>query len=97
MSLIDRYNFDELVNEAERMVFEELERQLAELPDTDACKTEDAVLDIAAYALNHVKPMYRVTLLGRVYAGTLQEEHADEVRGAVAEGIARVRENPPIG
>ncbi len=97
MSLLERYNFEDLVNEAERMVFDELERQLDELPDTDACKTEAAVLDIAAFALNHVPPMYRVTLLGRVYAGTLREKHADQVRKAVAEGISRVRENPPIG
>ncbi len=96
MSLFERYSFEDLVNEAERMVFEELERQFSELPDTDSCKTEDAVLDIAAYALNNVTPLYRVNLLGRIYANTLHEKHAREVRDAVAEGIARVRANPPI-
>lgn len=97
MSLLERYNFENLVNEAEGMVFDEIERRLGELPDTDWCKTQDAVLDVAAYALNKVRPLYRVNLMGRVYANTLRREHAEEVRRAVADGFAKVRENPPLG
>ena len=87
------YDFDQLENDAERLVIEELESQLAELPD--ACKTEDCVLDMAALALNRVKPMYRVTLLGKLYADAVSAEHRAEVRAAVKDAIEKVMANPP--
>jgi competence protein ComFB len=89
MDLNQQYDFEDLTNEAERLVLDELGRQLEELGDR-ACMSEDCVLDIAAYALNHVAPMYRVNLLGRLYADTLMEEHGEEIRGAVAEAIEKV-------
>ncbi|MFW6223391.1 MAG: late competence development ComFB family protein [Spirochaetota bacterium] len=95
MALKDQYNFDYLENEAESMVVEELERQLALQENTGVCRTEECVLDMAAYALNHVPPLYRATLLGRVYRPALDEKHHGEVRAAVAEAIRVVRENPP--
>jgi competence protein ComFB len=95
MALKDEYNFDDLENEAENMVVEELERQLALEENGGVCRTEGCVLDMAAYALNHVPPLYRATLLGRVYRPALDEEHYGEVRDAVAEAIRVVRENPP--
>jgi competence protein ComFB len=49
MSLSDTYDFEYLVNEAERLVIEELEVQLDEF--TDICKCQDFVLDMAAHAL----------------------------------------------
>ena len=64
MGLKNSYDFEYLVNEAERLVFEELEQQLHD--DTDICKCQDCVLDMAAYALNHTAPNYRVSLLGKV-------------------------------
>ena len=95
MALRDEYNFDDLENEAENMVVEELERQLALEENARVCRTEECVLDMAAYALNHVPPLYRATLLGRVYKPALDEKHYGEVRDAVAEAIRVVRENPP--
>ncbi|NBF41343.1 MAG: competence protein ComFB [Spirochaetes bacterium] len=95
MALKDEYNFDDLENEAENMVVEELERQLALEENARVCRTEECVLDMAAYALNHVPPLYRATLLGRVYKPALDEKHYGEVRDAVAEAIRVVRENPP--
>lgn len=89
MDLRDIYSFEELVNEAERLILEELGRQLEERGDS-LYEDEDAVLDIAALALNNVAPMYRVNLLGRLYANSLSDEHAAEIRDAVAEAIARV-------
>ena len=92
MSFKTRYDFDSLVNEAERLVIEELERRLA---DTETLYSEDAILDMAAYALNHVPPMYRANLLGRLYASALETESAPAVRDAVDDAIRKVAQNPP--
>lgn len=94
MALEDIYNLEELTNESERLVFRELERQLEEA-DEGVCRSRECVLDMAAYALNHVKPMYRANLMGRIYARAQQEERSEEIRRAVAEAIARISENPP--
>ena len=48
------------------MVLGELEIQMARAKDI--CTCQDCVLDMAAYALNNVKPTYRVSLMGSVYA-----------------------------
>jgi hypothetical protein len=88
MGLEDRFNFEDLVNESERAVFDELERQLGDAVSTT---TEDAVLDMAAYALNHVSPRYRVNLLGRLYARGEDPEFEAHVTNAVREAISLVR------
>lgn len=95
MALKDEYNFDLLENEAENLVIDELERQLTDAENSGVCRTEECLLDMAAYALNHVSPLYRATLLGRVYAPALNAEHHAEVERAVREAIRIVRENPP--
>jgi competence protein ComFB len=89
------YDFDILTNEAERLVLSELERQLDERGE-GICLCEDCVLDMAAYALNTVKPMYRVSLLGSMYAAHAmsEESYAQQVRAAVAQAIDKVSENP---
>lgn len=89
MDLTTMYNFDDLTNEAERLVLEELGRQLEELGDR-ACQTDDCIMDMAAYALNNVRPMYRVNLLGRLYADTLMQRHGAEIRAAVAQAIEKI-------
>jgi competence protein ComFB len=95
MALQDEYNFDYLENEAVNLVVAELERQLG-LPENEAvCRSEECILDMAAYALNHVPPMYRATLLGRIYRPELDREHHTRVEKAVREAIGIVRENPP--
>jgi competence protein ComFB len=88
MALQDRYNFDDLVNEAERIVLNELERQLG---DGIEAVSEDEILDMAAYALNSVRPRYRVNLLGRLYARSTDSEYEAEVQDAVAEAVSKVR------
>lgn len=90
MSLLERYNFEDLVNEAERLVIDELERQLAARGDE---ADEDQVLDMAAYALNKVPPLYRVNLLGRIYARNVAQPYLEEIRAAVAAAIERVMNN----
>jgi competence protein ComFB len=77
------------------MVLEELERQLAQDIEKKICKCEECILDMAAYALNHVPPAYRASLLGTLYARAMDStEYADKVREAVSKAIEVVRKNP---
>lgn len=94
MSLRDEYNFEDLFNEAERLVLDELERQLRMLPAGTNLRNENTVLDIAAYALNHVRPRYRVNLLGRLYAQSVEDGYAAEIENAVTDAIRKVSSNP---
>lgn len=95
MGIRDRYDLETLVNEAERFVLEEMEEQLARPENTNTCLCKECILDMAALALNSLKPVYRVSLLGGIYAGVKdQGPYGAEVRRAVEKAIARVRENP---
>ena len=95
MALVNEYNFEHLKNEAENLVIEELERQL-EMFTEPLCRCNDCVLDMATMALNTVKPLYRVSLLGTLYAASAMDEqaYATSVRDAVYVAIERVRKNP---
>lgn len=95
MALIDQNAFELLVNEAETLVLGELSRQL-DAYDKPICMCNDCLLDMAAMALNSVKPLYRVSLLGSIYASQAmnEESYAGSVRDAVAKSIERVRKNP---
>ncbi|MBL8965708.1 MAG: late competence development ComFB family protein [Spirochaetaceae bacterium] len=95
MGFKDEYDFSILVNEAERMVIEELGRRLGELGDASICVCQDCVLDMAAFALNSLKPIYRVSLLGTMYAHALDGgAYAEEVRKAVDAAISKVHAKP---
>lgn len=95
MELREQYDFSILVNEAEKMVIDEMERQLALPENRDVCRLSECVLDIAALALNQMQPLYRANLLGRLYADAIDREHADEVHAAVQRAIEKVRRDPP--
>lgn len=92
MPLKDEYDFDNLVNEAERLVMEELERQID--ANDRICVCQDCVLDMAAYALNKTKPYYRVSLLGSLYARSIDRDYERDVREAVQEAIKKIQSNP---
>lgn len=93
MSLEDKYNFEYLVNETEKIVLQELEDQLKK--NTKVCKCQDCVLDMAAHAMNHSKTSYRVSLLGKLYTGSMYNtEVIKEVKKAVKEAIKKIQENP---
>jgi competence protein ComFB len=95
MALIDEYDFDLLKNEAENLVIRELEHQLESEPE-NTCRCNECIVDIAAIALNTVKPLYRFSLLGTLYASQAMSEqaYADSVKDAVAMAIKKVRKNP---
>ncbi|MCL2070050.1 MAG: late competence development ComFB family protein [Treponema sp.] len=95
MAFIDDYDFEHLKNEAENLVLKDLGRQLEAFPEP-LCKCNDCVLDMAAMALNTVKPLYRVSLLGSLYTASAMDQKAygSSVREAVFGAIEKVRKNP---
>jgi len=96
MGIREDYDFSLLVNEAERMVTDELERKLSELADPSICVCQDCILDMAAFALNALKPVYRVSLLGTMYAKAIDGDsgYAQEVRSMVDVAIKKIHANP---
>ena len=95
MALKSEYDFEKLVNESENLVINEMERQLSLKKNQNVCRCEDCILDIAAFALNSLLPLYRVSLMGTVYAGNANRSpYADEVKEAVSAAILKIKANP---
>ncbi len=95
MGIRDDYDLENLTNETERMVFDALEAELLGDTGNKICRCQDCVLDMAAYALNSVRPLYRVSLIGKLYADTIGEtSYAEEVRKAVRAAIDKITANP---
>ena len=50
---------------------------------------------MAALALNNVKPLYRVSLLGTLYAHVVQgSEYEREITKAVSDAVKKIARNP---
>lgn len=95
MEFKQKHDFSLLTNEAENMVIEELGARLEGDEFKGICTCEDCVLDMAAFALNHLKPVYRVSLLGSMYAHSMGEgEYRKEVGRSVEEAIRKIAANP---
>ena len=94
MAFIDEFDFGHLKNEAETLVIREMEQQLKS--EGEMCRCNDCVVDIAAIALNTVKPLYRFSILGTLYASQAMTEqsYADSVKKAVTFAIKKVKKNP---
>ena len=95
MAFIDDYDFDILKNESEILVIEELGKQLSAYKGS-ICRCNTCVVDMAAMALNAIKPLYRVSLLGTQYASQAMSEssYAASLVNSVSKAIERVRKNP---
>jgi len=95
MAFLDEYNFDLLKNEAEVLVINEMEQQL-EAESDQMCRCNECVVDIAAIALNSVKPLYRFSLLGTLYASQAITEkgYAESIKKSVTWAIKKVKKNP---
>lgn len=95
MALTDINFFELLKNEAETLVVREVEEQLKSGHE-EMCHCNDCMIDVAAIALNNVKPLYRYSLLGTLYASQAMTEqtYAQSVREAVAQAIEKVKKNP---
>lgn len=96
MALKERYDLENLVNEAERLVFEQLEILIDDPDHADVCKCHDCILDIAALALNKIEPMYRVSLMGTLYAHSLtdESEYVQQIKAAVNDAFLKISKNP---
>ena len=95
MDFINSYDFALLKNEAEQLVVKELEKQINAYTG-ELCRCNECVVDMAAIALNKVKPLYRFSLLGTLYTAQAmnEKEYADSVQEAVAAAIVKVWNNP---
>jgi competence protein ComFB len=95
MTFKENYDFELLVNEAENIVIEELGAQLAEDKEGKICKCQDCILDMAALALNNVKPAYRSSFTGVIYALGLKDgDFKEQVTSSVKKAIDKIKKNP---
>lgn len=95
MAFKDDYDFELLVNEAENLVIEELEKQLDKEEYKDICKCQDCILDMATLALNKIKPKYRSSFTGVIYAQQFHDgKYKEEADQAIKDAIDKVSKNP---
>ena len=95
MDLESNYDLSFLVNNTERMVLDELGRQLETAATEGICVCQDCVVDMAALALNTLEPRYHASLLGTMYAHAEEAgPYAIKVRDSVLAAIERVKNNP---
>lgn len=87
----------EVKNVVESLVWNNLDSVLAR--KEGACRCERCRADIAAYALNRLKPRYVVTAKGEVYvkAEFLTPQFQLDVITALAEAVNQVSEHPNHG
>ncbi len=98
MDLEKYYDLSVLVNDSERLVLEELGRRLDTAQEEGICDCQDCVVDMAAFALNSLKPLYHASLMGTFYAHAKAEgDYAGQVRAAVDEAIRKIKDNPSHG
>jgi len=95
MAFVDEYDFNVLENQSEKLVVEELGRQIAAHKGS-ICLCDTCVIDMAAMAMNTVKPLYHVSLLGTQYTAQAMSEksYAASLKDSVSKAIKRVKDNP---
>ena len=93
MSLADKYDLDKLLNRSAELVYNRIEEMLEER--TDVCHCEECVLDLVAYTLNHVKPLYGTSLLGPLHPDAESQSKMEEkIDRAINGGLKRVARHP---
>ena len=93
MKITERYNIDNLRNRSAEMVFKKLEQILEKTEDF--CNCEECVLDLIAYVLNHVTPLYGTSLLGPLHPDKDKEKKLEiEIDLAIKAGIRKISEHP---
>ena len=93
MNINDSYNFEYLKNESEEIVKEILGKKLDK--DDSICRCQDCILDIVAFALNNIRPIYKTSLTGTLYAKSAREtEYVEAAEDAVKHAIDVVKKNP---
>jgi competence protein ComFB len=93
MKLKERYNFDNLGNRSQEMVFESIARLVES--GSEMCTCEECVMDLAAWTLNHVSPRYYTSLLAPLKPDPGQERQMRvQIDLALAAGLKRLKEHP---
>jgi competence protein ComFB len=93
MKLAERYDLENLRNISAEKVLKRVEKLLYER--SDFCHCEDCVLDLIAYTLNHVTPMYGTSLLGPLHPNREREKKIEvEIDLAIREGLKRIKQHP---
>lgn len=83
-----------LVNYTEKWVWEILEEVLEER--SEVCGCEQCRYDIAALALNNLKPNYVISKHGQVYTKTkmLSQQNKTDVLTEVLKSVDKIHNNP---
>lgn len=93
MKVSERYSLENLINRSADMVFKRIEELLDERDDF--CQCNDCVLDLIAYTLNRVTPLYGTSLLGPLHPNRAKEKKLQiEIDLAFKAGIKRITERP---
>jgi competence protein ComFB len=93
MRLKDMYNLDNIVNKSAELVYEGVEDLLRE--NKNFCRCQDCILDLIAYTLNHVTPLYRTSLLGPLHPSMdLEKKVKVEIELALNAGIKKITRHP---
>jgi len=93
MKLSERYDLQKLGNRTEELVFDAIARLIE--GGADVCTCEECVLDLAAWALNHVTPRYYTSLLAPLNPRPDAERRMHVgIELAIASGLERLRRHP---
>jgi len=93
MKISEGYSLENLINRSLDMVFERIE-ELLDVRD-DFCHCQECVLDLIAYTLNRVTPLYGTSLLGSLHPNRKKEKKVQiEIDLAINAGIKRIIEHP---
>jgi competence protein ComFB len=92
MTLRERYNIDKLRNRTLEMVMAKVEQVLEE---GLLCPCEDCVLDLVAFALNRVTPLYATSLLEPLHPNKAKEKKVlIEIDLSINAGLKRIARHP---
>jgi competence protein ComFB len=93
MNLADFYHLEYLRNRTAELVYRRVEQFLQE--HAEFCRCEQCVLDLLAYMLNHVDPMYGTSLLDPFEPDAGKEQRVRiQVDLALKAGARKVSEKP---
>jgi competence protein ComFB len=93
MSLSERYDLDKLINRGAGLVCDKIEQVLDRRDDI--CQCEECVLDLIAYTLNRVKPLYGTSLLGPLHPDGEKERQLEEkIERTIDTGLKKIARHP---
>ena len=93
MKIGDYYDLDHLKRGSESLVLERVGKLLDERPDF--CRCEQCVLDLVAYVLSHVSPLYGTSLIGSFDPNQSKIKRIKgEMEVAIRDGIKKITRNP---